>query len=735
MSVRRLFVRLSALCFTPLIGLATVKPSCLSAEDLSAPSSLLTSKWAQMSQALRKVDYAPPSPPMLVVVGDQSSGKSSLLESLVGEPFLPTGDGTVTKRPIMITLQPSSTAVLTAVAASSTPHRLLSNLVGSSSPPSALDSSQAASVTYAIPSQQIITTDASLVARTLASLNMEFDKTPIDVVISGAHLPSLILVDLPGLVSVPRTDQPRDLRTTIRSLVGSFAANPNAIVVAIVPATSDIQTSEALRFAQRHDSDGSRTVVVVTKTDLVPLESRSAVLDNIRSLQGGNGRRLGRCWAVRCRSRADVDQGVSMRDARARELALFRDWQVGSEALFPACAVSGEVSEFDADGIVGFGLQSLARGLSKMLEARVSVALSDIAVSMRHDLQKLHKYLDAHPAASFGSSSGLSDVRVVQKAILVKTREIMGETLSPQVFLDLKDGLLRGITASLLRGCEQYTLGRPGSGVNDKLNVKVGEEQEDTQKNANNAHRPRTASPVNGDADFEVWKAQVRRIFAFVGNHTVQAALSESLSSLRSAFLEATATRKDDFPQLTSLCRRILMAHLDVEAEKLAAKLQDLVRLEQNVTIQRDTLASNLFRFKTAKEDQIKLLKQEAEAASTKEERAAFLAQLGVAKAVAAAKNVDQYSNLYTMGHLLGVSERVAANVFNAVCVDLLEDLRESVCDMVLVEAAAMPLDERRKLVEERPEVLDQRRRFADRALVMRQVLEELERLARSAAS
>lgn len=42
--------------------------------------------------------------PQIVVVGTQSSGKSSVIESLVGKSFLPRGIGIVTRRPLILQL-------------------------------------------------------------------------------------------------------------------------------------------------------------------------------------------------------------------------------------------------------------------------------------------------------------------------------------------------------------------------------------------------------------------------------------------------------------------------------------------------------------------------------------------------------------------------------------------------------------------------------------------------------
>ena len=40
--------------------------------------------------------------PQLVIVGAQSSGKSSIIESIVGKEFLPRGTGIVTRRPLIL---------------------------------------------------------------------------------------------------------------------------------------------------------------------------------------------------------------------------------------------------------------------------------------------------------------------------------------------------------------------------------------------------------------------------------------------------------------------------------------------------------------------------------------------------------------------------------------------------------------------------------------------------------
>jgi len=59
----------------------------------------------KLQDALAMADVEEPIDlPQIVVVGSQSSGKSSVLESLVGRDFLPRGSGIVTRRPLILQL-------------------------------------------------------------------------------------------------------------------------------------------------------------------------------------------------------------------------------------------------------------------------------------------------------------------------------------------------------------------------------------------------------------------------------------------------------------------------------------------------------------------------------------------------------------------------------------------------------------------------------------------------------
>ncbi len=92
---------------------------------------------------------------------------------------------------------------------------------------------------------------------------------------------NLTLVDLPGITKVPVGDQPADIETQIRDMCVEFIKNPNSIVLAVSPANSDLANSESIKMARIVDPDGSRTVGVISKIDLM-----DAGTDAIEMLQG-----------------------------------------------------------------------------------------------------------------------------------------------------------------------------------------------------------------------------------------------------------------------------------------------------------------------------------------------------------------------------------------------------------------------------------------------------------------
>jgi replication fork clamp-binding protein CrfC len=215
---------------------------------------VLTKKMIEIRSLLQTVGQgAALTLPSIVVIGSQSSGKSSVLEAIVGHEFLPKGSNMVTRRPIELTLV-------------NTP-----------------DSSAEYGEFPALGLGKI--TDFSVIQRTLTDLNLAVPDSecvsddPIQLTISSPHVPDLSLIDLPGYIQVVGQGQPLELKQKIADLCDKYIQPPN-IILAISAADVDLANSTALRAAKRVDPRGERTIGVVTKMDLVDPQRGASILSD-----------------------------------------------------------------------------------------------------------------------------------------------------------------------------------------------------------------------------------------------------------------------------------------------------------------------------------------------------------------------------------------------------------------------------------------------------------------------
>ncbi|KAJ7025646.1 Dynamin central region-domain-containing protein [Mycena alexandri] len=198
--------------------------------------------------------------PEICVLGSQSSGKSSVLENIVGRDFLPRGHGIVTRRPLVL--------------------QLINNpAVAKSSPQKADGKGTSANQDewgefLHLPRKKFFNFDdirQEIVRDTQAKTgrNAGISPLPINLRMYSPHVLTLTLVDLPGLTKVPVGDQPRDIETQIRDMLMTYIARPACIILAVTPANQDLANSEGLKMAREVDPDGVRTIGVLTKVDLM----------------------------------------------------------------------------------------------------------------------------------------------------------------------------------------------------------------------------------------------------------------------------------------------------------------------------------------------------------------------------------------------------------------------------------------------------------------------------------
>ena len=99
--------------------------------------------------------------------------------------------------------------------------------------------------------------------------NAGISPAPINLRIYSPNVLTLTLVDLPGLTKVPVGDQPRDIERQIREMVLKQISKPNAIILAVTAANTDLANSDGLKLAREVDPEGQRTIGVLTKVDLM----------------------------------------------------------------------------------------------------------------------------------------------------------------------------------------------------------------------------------------------------------------------------------------------------------------------------------------------------------------------------------------------------------------------------------------------------------------------------------
>nr|XP_020023544.1 dynamin-1-like protein [Castor canadensis] len=208
--------------------------------------------------------------PQIVVVGTQSSGKSSVLESLVGRDLLPRGTGIVTRRPLILQL----------VHVSPEDKRKTS---GEENDPATWKNSRHLSKGVEaeewgkfLHTKNKLYTDFDEIRQEIeneteriSGNNKGVSPEPIHLKIFSPNVVNLTLVDLPGMTKVPVGDQPKDIELQIRELILRFISNPNSIILAVTAANTDMATSEALKISREVDPDGRRTLAVITKLDLM----------------------------------------------------------------------------------------------------------------------------------------------------------------------------------------------------------------------------------------------------------------------------------------------------------------------------------------------------------------------------------------------------------------------------------------------------------------------------------
>ncbi|XP_032317820.1 LOW QUALITY PROTEIN: interferon-induced GTP-binding protein Mx1 [Camelus ferus] len=235
--------------------------------------------------------------PAIAVIGDQSSGKSSVLEALSGVA-LPRGSGIVTRCPLVLKL------------------KKLVNEDGWRGKVSFRD--YEAEISDPLQVEKEVNQAQIAIAGEGVGISHEL----ITLEVSSPNVPDLTLIDLPGITRVAVGNQPHDIEYQIKSLIRKYIQRQETINLVVVPCNVDIATTEALRMAQEVDPDGDRTIGILTKPDLVDKGTEDKVVDVVRNLIFHLKKGY---MIVKCRGQQDIQARLSLAKALQREQAFFED--------------------------------------------------------------------------------------------------------------------------------------------------------------------------------------------------------------------------------------------------------------------------------------------------------------------------------------------------------------------------------------------------------------------------
>uniref|UniRef100_A0A8C0IVD6 Uncharacterized protein n=1 Tax=Chelonoidis abingdonii TaxID=106734 RepID=A0A8C0IVD6_CHEAB len=232
--------------------------------------------------------------PAIAVIGDQSSGKSSVLEALSGVA-LPRGSIT-TRCPLVLRLKKLA------------PQQEWKGKISY------------LNIDEELHHPSVVDKEIRKAQNEIAGEGVGISQEIISVEISSPNVPDLTLIDLPGIARVAVGNQPPDIGEQIKKLIKKFIAKQETINLVVVPSNVDIATTEALKMAQEVDPEGERTLGILTKPDLVDRGTESSVVDIVQNLVIHLRKGY---MIVKCRGQQDICAKLTLASAIQKERAFF----------------------------------------------------------------------------------------------------------------------------------------------------------------------------------------------------------------------------------------------------------------------------------------------------------------------------------------------------------------------------------------------------------------------------
>jgi GTPase SAR1 family protein len=303
--------------------------------------------------------------PQIIVCGDQSSGKSSVLEALTRVRF-PTRSSVCTTFPTELRLRRE-------------PSSRISCRIKPSANRSKEEKERLARFTESFQSPErfpdLITAARKCMSESSDGANRGhgsiggFFEDVLEVEIVGPKMAPLTIVDLPGLIHYRNASTGDNDIKLVRELVERYMKLDNSIILAVVSAHNDISNQVVLNQIEKTVQDGKRTLGIITKPDELPAgsEKEDEYLEHARM----NPNKFQYGWhVVRNRSYEEQSSSFDERDETEKRFFSSSSW-----ASLPRRQV-------------GLGIDSLRQKLSKMLLDHISTSLPSIVQQLEADFNQ-----------------------------------------------------------------------------------------------------------------------------------------------------------------------------------------------------------------------------------------------------------------------------------------------------------------------------------------------------------
>ncbi|KAL8403591.1 hypothetical protein RB594_008738 [Gaeumannomyces avenae] len=256
--------------------------------------------------------------PQLVVVGDQSSGKSSVLESLTGFCF-PRAAGLCTRYATQISCcrDPQKSVVISIIPRPDAGDDLKGKLLKFRRHMTEIDNDELAGIFQ--DANEVMGIRMEMDPNALGGGDA-FSEDILKIEINGPEQNHLTVIDVPGIfrVHTPGLTTKNDI-SIVRNMIERYMANRRTIILAVIPCNVDINTQEILKMAEAADPEGIRTMGVMTKPDLaMEKATQKAVMDLLSGMR--NPLKLG--YHV-VKNRGADDEESTLQDRLAAEKGFF----------------------------------------------------------------------------------------------------------------------------------------------------------------------------------------------------------------------------------------------------------------------------------------------------------------------------------------------------------------------------------------------------------------------------